>query len=206
VQLNTLRDVPGARKAKTRLGRGHSSGFGTQSGRGQKGHKARSGAKTPIIFEGGQASLALRVRKYGFSNSQFKVDYNEVTLGKLQEFIDKGRLDTTGTITMKRLVDSGVVRRVRQGLKLLSNGKGFSRTSFFLLFAECFFFFCCEENFSAKIDIEVTAASKQARASVEAAGGKLTTVYFNRLGMLTHLRNEPEAVAIRLIALCCVLF
>ena len=54
VRLNTLRDVAGARKSKTRVGRGHSSGLGTQSGRGQKGHKARSGAKTPIIFEGGQ--------------------------------------------------------------------------------------------------------------------------------------------------------
>ncbi len=143
VKLNTLRDVPGARKAKTRVGRGHSSGFGTQSGRGQKGHKARSGAKTPTLFEGGQATLGLRVRKYGFSNSQFKVDYNEVTLGKLQTFVDKGFLDpASGTITMKQLVDCGLVRRVRQGLKLLSNGR---------------------ETFKAKINIEVTAVSKQVK-------------------------------------------
>lgn len=113
------------------------------------------------------------MRKYGFSNSQFKVDYNEVTLDKLQSFIDKGRLDISGTITMKRLVDCGLVRRVRQGLKLLSNGK---------------------ETFASKIDIEVSAVSKQARAAIEAAGGKVTTVYFNRLGMLTHLRTEPNEV------------
>jgi large subunit ribosomal protein L15 len=90
--------------------------------------------------------------------------------------VDQGRLDTSGTITMKRLVDAGVVRRVRQGLKLLSNGK---------------------EKFVAKIDIEVTAVSAQAREAVEKAGGKVTTVYFNRLGLLTHLRKDPSEITIR---------
>jgi large subunit ribosomal protein L15 len=176
VKLNTLRDVPGARKAKTRLGRGQASGQGTQAGKGHKGHKARGGSKTPTLFEGGQSHLALRVRKYGFSNSMFKVDYNEVSLDRIQRFVDQGRLDTSGTITMKRLVDSGVVRRIRQGLKLLSNGK---------------------ETFAAKIDIEVTAASAAAKEAVEKAGGKVTTVYLNRLGMLTHLRKDPSEIAIR---------
>ncbi len=176
VRLNTLRDVQGARKPKTRVGRGQASGLGTQAGKGHKGHKARAGSKTPTLFEGGQATLALRVRKYGFSNARFKVDYNEVSLDRLQLFIDQGRLDTSGTITMKRLVDSGVVRRIRQGLKILSNGK---------------------ERFVAKIDIEATAVSKQAKEAIEKAGGKVTTVYFNRLGMLTHLRKDESEIEIR---------
>lgn len=72
VTLTNLRDVPGARKVARRLGRGQASGRGGQSGKGHKGHKARSGAKIPPLFEGGQATLALRVRKYGFTNKTFR--------------------------------------------------------------------------------------------------------------------------------------
>ena len=148
----------------------------SQSGRGHKGHKARSGAKTPTLFEGGQATLALRVRKYGFTNKTFKKRYEQLSLDRIQLFIDTGRLANEGKITMKHLVDAGVVRRIRNGLKLLAPASG---------------------TFAAKIDIEVTAVSKQAREAIEAAGGKVTTVYFNDLGLRTHLRYEPEEVPIR---------
>ena len=116
------------------------------------------------------------MRKYGFSNKTFKKRYNEVSIGRIQLFIDTGRLDASKTITLKSLVDCGAVRRIRNGLKLLSTGK---------------------ETFEAKLDIEVTAISAQARAAIESKGGKVTTVYFNQLGLLTHLRMNPENVPIR---------
>lgn len=97
-------------------------------------------------------------------------------LDRIQRFIDQGRLDVSKKLTMKDLVDSGLVTKIHHGLKLLSNGK---------------------ETFSAKVDIEVTAASKEAKAAIEKAGGSVTTVYFNRLGLLTHLRTPPDQVKIR---------
>jgi large subunit ribosomal protein L15 len=84
-----------------RKGRGQASGLGTQAGKGHKGHKARGGAKIPPLFEGGQATLALRVRKYGFTNKTFRKELNELRLDKLQRFIDQGRVDTSKRLTMK---------------------------------------------------------------------------------------------------------
>lgn len=176
VSLTNLRDVPGSRKVKRRLGRGQASGRGGQSGKGHKGHKARSGAKIPPLFEGGQATLALRVRKYGFTNKMFREELDELGLDRLQRFIDQGRLDATQRLTLKVLKDAGLVTRIRHGLKLLGNGA---------------------DTFRAKVDIEATAVSAKARDAIVKAGGTVTTVYFNRLGLLTHLRNEPADVKIR---------
>jgi large subunit ribosomal protein L15 len=74
------------------------------------------------------------------------------------------------------LKDAGLCTRIRHGLKLLGNGA---------------------EAFTHPVHLEVTSVSASARKAVEAAGGSVTTVYFNRLGLLTHLRNEPEQIKIR---------
>lgn len=121
--------------------------------------------------------MFLSVGRLFFSQLRFCVqELNELSLERLQRFVDQGRIDTSKRITLKSLVDAGLVTRIRHGLKLLGNGA---------------------DTFAARVDIEVTAVSESAKAAIERAGGSVTTVYFNRLGLLTHLRNEPDDVKIR---------
>jgi large subunit ribosomal protein L15 len=101
-------------------------------------------------FEGGQMPLHRRLPKRGFSNAPFQVKLNEVNLGSLQKAIDAGKLDTKGTINVETLVNAGVLRRARGGVRLLGTGE-----------------------LKAKINIEVHGASKAAQAAVEKAGGSV---------------------------------
>ncbi|NOX72583.1 MAG: 50S ribosomal protein L15 [Alphaproteobacteria bacterium] len=150
MKLHELHDNPGATKKRKRVGRGPGSGTGKMAGRGIKGQKSRSGVAING-YEGGQMPLYMRLPKRGFNNINAK-RHAVVNLGLLQKFIDAKKLDIKKPITEEALVASGLVRRVRDGVRILAKGE-----------------------FKAKVTIEVTGASKSAIAAVEALGGTLTT-------------------------------
>ncbi len=149
MRLNELSDRPGATKAKKRLGRGPGSGLGKTSGRGVKGQKARSGVAIKG-FEGGQMPLHRRLPKRGFSNI-FAKKYNELNLGRIQEAVDSGRLDGKKPITVEALKEAGLIRRAKDGVRLLGQGE-----------------------IKGKLALEVTGASASAIKAVEAKGGTVT--------------------------------
>jgi large subunit ribosomal protein L15 len=149
MKLNELRDNKGATKSKKRIGRGPGSGTGKTGGRGIKGQKSRSGVSING-YEGGQMPLYQRLPKRGFNNINAK-RHAVINLGILQKFIDEKKIDAKKPITEESLVESGLVRRVRDGVRLLGKGE-----------------------LSAKIDLTVSGASKSAIAAVEKAGGKVT--------------------------------
>ena len=151
MKLHELSDNHGSRHARKRVGRGIGSGKGKTSGRGHKGQKSRAGA-TIKGFEGGQMPLYRRVPKRGFTNI-FRKNYVVVNVGRLQQAIDAKKLDANKTIDSEALVASGVVRRIRDGVRLLANGE-----------------------LNAKITIEVAGASKAALKIVEKVGGKVVVL------------------------------
>lgn len=151
MRLNELRDNDGATRQRTRVGRGIGSGKGKTSGRGHKGQKSRAG-KAIKGFEGGQMPLYRRLPKRGFSNI-FAKSYAVVNIGRLQAAIDAGKLDSKSPVTVTTLKEAGVVRRARDGVRLLAKGE-----------------------LKAKLTIEVAGASKAAVAAVEKAGGKVVIV------------------------------
>ncbi|ANP36488.1 MULTISPECIES: 50S ribosomal protein L15 [Rhodobacterales] len=148
MKLHELRDNPGAAKKRTRVARGPGSGKGKMGGRGIKGQKSRSGVSING-YEGGQMPLYQRLPKRGFTKPNRKT-FAVVNLGLIQKFIDAGKLDAA-TITEDSLVESGLLRRKKDGVRILAKG-----------------------DFSAKSNITVTGASKSAIAAVEKAGGTLT--------------------------------
>jgi large subunit ribosomal protein L15 len=150
MELNDLKDNPGARKRRMRVGRGIGSGKGKTSGRGQKGQKSRSGVAING-FEGGQMPLHMRIPKRGFNKPNAK-DYAVINLGALQAAIDAGRLDPAQTIDAAALVAAGLVTHPRDGVRLLGKGE-----------------------LTAKLSLSLAGASASARAAVEAAGGTLAT-------------------------------
>jgi len=149
MRLNELSDRPGATKPKKRLGRGIGSGLGKTSGKGVKGQKARSGVAIKG-FEGGQMPLHRRLPKRGFKNI-FSHKYNELNLGRIQEAVDSGRLDGKKPITVEVLKEAGLIRRTKDGVRLLGNGE-----------------------LKGKLAFEVTGASQSAIKAVEAKGGSVT--------------------------------
>ena len=148
MKLNDLRDNPGATHKPKRVGRGPGSGLGKMGGRGIKGQKSRSGVAING-YEGGQMPLYQRLPKRGFTKPNRK-SYAVVNLGKIQEFIDAGKLDAAN-VTEDALVESGLVRRKLDGIRVLGKGA-----------------------LTAKATITVTGASKGAVEAVEGAGGSLT--------------------------------
>lgn len=151
MRLNELKDNPGATQARKRVGRGIGSGKGKTAGRGHKGQKSRSGVALKG-FEGGQMPIHRRLPKRGFNNL-FAKDFNEVNLGRVQSGIDKGTLDARKPVTVETLLAAGIIRRVRDGVRLL--GKG---------------------DFKSKLAFEVTGASAGAVKAVEKAGGSVKIV------------------------------
>ena len=149
MKLNELRDNPGATKKRKRVGRGPGSGMGKTGGRGIKGQKSRSGVAING-YEGGQMPLYQRLPKRGFNKPNRKA-FAVVNLGLIQKFIDDKKIDAKKDITEDVLVESGLVRRKKDGIRVLAKGE-----------------------FSAKATISVTGASKSAVAAVEKAGGSLT--------------------------------
>ena len=148
MKLNELRDNPGATKRRKRIGRGPGSGTGKTGGRGIKGQKSRSGVAIKG-YEGGQMPLYQRLPKRGFNKPNRKA-FAVVNLGLIQKFIDDKKLDGKKEITEDALIESGLVRRKKDGIRVLAKGE-----------------------FSAKANITVTGASKSAIAAVEKAGGAL---------------------------------
>ena len=151
MKLNDIRDNPGARKSRVRVGRGIGSGLGKTAGRGQKGQKSRSGVSI-FGFEGGQMPLHMRLPKRGFNNI-FAKDYAAVNLGAIQKLVDAKMLDAKGTIDHAALKAAGVGRGGRDGVRIL--GKG---------------------DFSAKLSFRVAGVSKGAREAIEKAGGSVEVI------------------------------
>ena len=148
MRLNELRDNPGATKEKKRVGRGPGSGKGKTAGRGIKGQKSRSGVAING-YEGGQMPLYMRLPKRGFNNINAKT-YAVVNLGLIQKFIDAKKIDAKKPITEQSLVESGLVRRIKDGVRILAKG-----------------------DLTSKLDITVTGASASAIEAVAKAGGAL---------------------------------
>src|SRR5260221_11916826 len=129
MKLNQIADRPGARKRRMRIGRGIGSGMGKTGGRGGKGQTARAGVRIKG-FEGGQMPLHRRLPKRGFKNTSFARKLNEVNLEKIQAAIDAGRLDAGGTVDAEALVKPGVLRRAKDGVRLLGSGEIKSKVGF----------------------------------------------------------------------------
>jgi large subunit ribosomal protein L15 len=148
MKLNELRDNPGAAKKARRIGRGPGSGKGKTAGRGIKGQKSRSGVAINA-YEGGQMPLYQRLPKRGFNKPNRK-EFAIVNLGLIEKFVEAGKLDAKSEITEDALVASGLVRRKRDGIRVLAKG-----------------------DVTSKLNISVTGASKAAVEAVEKAGGTL---------------------------------
>ena len=146
MKLNEIADNSGSRKKRMRVGRGIGSGKGKQAGRGGKGQTARSGVRIKG-FEGGQMPLHRRLPKRGFNNI-FRLELTEVNLDRLQEAVDAKKLDAKATVNAEALVKSGLLRRSKDGVRLLGRGE-----------------------LKAKLNIEVHGATKSAIEAVEKAGG-----------------------------------
>jgi large subunit ribosomal protein L15 len=149
MKLNQLSDNPGSSPKRKRVARGPGSGMGKTAGRGIKGQKSRSGVAING-YEGGQMPLYQRLPKRGFNKPNRKA-WAVVNLGLIQKFVDAGKLDAKNAIDEDALVASGLVRRKRDGIRVLAKG-----------------------DFNAKLDITVAGASKSAIEAVEKAGGTLT--------------------------------
>lgn len=148
MRLNDLRDNPGANKRRKRVGRGIGSGTGKTSGRGVKGQKSRSGVAIKG-FEGGQMPIHRRLPKRGFKNI-FSRNYNEINIGQIQAAIDSGKLDVTQPVDVNVLKAAGLVKRLRDGVRLLGQGE-----------------------LKASVAFEVAGVSGSARVAVEKAGGSI---------------------------------
>jgi len=168
MKLNELRDNAGARHKSKRLGRGIGSGKGKTAGRGHKGQKSRSGVAIKG-FEGGQMPLYRRLPKRGFNNI-FAKHYQVINLDRVQAAIDAGKLDAGKPIGITELLASGLVRKPRDGVRLLAQGA-----------------------LTAKIAITVAGASAVAVAAVESAGGTVTVTVARDVAADDGAAAGPEA-------------
>ena len=146
MKLNEISDNAGARRERMRIGRGIGSGKGKTGGRGGKGQTARTGVRIKG-FEGGQMPLHRRLPKRGFNNI-FAVRLNVVNLDRIQAAIDRGAIDAKETVDVEALVRGGVLRRAKDGVRLLGRGE-----------------------IKVALQFAVHGASKSAIAAVERAGG-----------------------------------
>lgn len=151
MRLNNVKDNPGARKVRVRIGRGIGSGMGKMGGRGGKGQTARSGVAIGG-FEGGQMPLHRRLPKRGFNKLNPK-HWNEVNLGRLQQAIEAGALDGKAEIDVKALVAAGVVRRELDGLRILGDGE-----------------------LKSALKVKANHVSASAKAAIEKAGGSVSLI------------------------------
>lgn len=149
MKLNEIRDNEGAHKKRMRVGRGPGSGKGKTSGRGVKGQKSRTGVSL-LGFEGGQMPLYMRMPKRGFNNPN-ALKLAEVNLWRLQDAVDAKKLDVKSEITGEALVAAGVIRRVKDGVRILGTGE-----------------------LKARLNLVVWSASAGAVKAIEAAGGSVT--------------------------------
>ncbi len=149
MKLNELSDNEGATHRRKRVARGPGSGKGKMGGRGIKGQKSRSGVAIKG-YEGGQMPLYQRLPKRGFNPPNPKT-FAVVNLGLIQKFIDAGKLDAKSALDEDALIACGLIRRKRDGIRVLAKGE-----------------------VTSKLTLTVTGASKGAIEAVEKAGGTLT--------------------------------
>lgn len=146
MELSNLRPAEGSKHSDAfRKGRGHGSGNGKTAGKGHKGQKARSGAPRPG-FEGGQMPLYRRLPKRGFTNRNSKVIVG-INVSALERF------DNDAVVTVESLIESGIVKNPRDGVKILGNGE-----------------------LTKKLTVKVNAFSEGAKAKIEAVGGKAEVI------------------------------
>lgn len=149
MKLNELSDNPGATHSRKRVGRGIGSGLGKTGGRGVKGQKSRSGVAIKG-FEGGQMPIYRRLPKRGFTPPSQK-RYTTVSIARLEQAVTAGKLDAAAPIDVTTLIEAGVVRRAKDGVRILSDGEA-----------------------TSKFQLTVAGASKRAVEKIEAAGGSVT--------------------------------
>jgi len=148
MRLNELKDNPGSRRSRTRVGRGIGSGKGKTAGRGHKGQKSRSGVAIKG-FEGGQMPIHMRLPKRGFNNFT-KKKYTEITTGKLQSYIDRGLLKIDKEITETDFISSCEIKKSPNGFKLLNKG-----------------------DLKSKINISISRATKSSIELIQSLGGTI---------------------------------
>lgn len=151
MRLNGIKDNPGSRKERVRIGRGIGSGMGKMGGRGGKGQTARSGVRIGG-FEGGQMPLHRRLPKRGF-NSLDRRRFNEVSLERLQQAVDSGVIDANKPVDAAALNAAGVLRRELDGVRVLGNGE-----------------------IKAKLNLTVHHVTASARAAIEKVGGTINLI------------------------------
>lgn len=149
MKLNEIANKPGSMKSRKRVGRGIGSGVGKTSRRGVKGQKSRSGVAI-AGYEGGQMPIYMRLPKRGFNVPNAK-HFNIVSLGRIQTAIDAGKLDAKKAVTVEALKEAGVLRQLKDGVRLLTDGE-----------------------LKAAVNFEIAGASKSAVTAVEKSGGKVT--------------------------------
>jgi large subunit ribosomal protein L15 len=161
MKLNEISDRPGALKVRKRIGRGIGSGKGKTGGRGGKGQTARSGVAIKG-FEGGQMPMHRRLPKRGF-RSLFRRDLNAVSLDRIQAALDAGKLAPGKTIDVTTLVEVGVCRSARDGVKILLG----------------------RNELKAPLALEVAGASRSAVAAIEKAGGSVKILAMKEVAAAT---------------------
>ena len=149
MKLNEIAPREGSVRKRFRIGRGIGSGAGKTGGRGGKGQTARSGVRIKG-FEGGQMPMHRRLPKRGFRNVKFALKLNEVNLGRVQAAIDAKLLDASAAVDAAAMVKAGILRRAKDGVRLLGSGE-----------------------LKAKVNFEVYGASKSAVEAVQKAGGSV---------------------------------
>ena len=170
MKLNEIRDNKGARQKLMRVARGVGSGKGRTGGRGFKGQKSRTGVAING-FEGGQMSVYRRAPKRGFNNI-FRLTFAEINLDKIQKAIDAKLLAADKEIDAVALMEAGLIKQVRDGVKLLGTGK-----------------------WSAKATIRVVGATKSAIAAVEKAGGKVVVEPKKKTVLVKGEKKAPKSEA-----------
>ncbi len=146
MKLHELKSAEGSRKRRKRVGRGPSSGTGKTSGRGQKGQKARNTPGPYSWFEGGQTPLFQRLPKRGFTNRNRK-EYSIINLDNLNQF------DAGTEVTPELLLETGVLRKMKTGVKVLGNG-----------------------SVDRKLTVKAHKFSQAAQEAIEAAGGSVEVI------------------------------
>ncbi|WP_078551187.1 50S ribosomal protein L15 [Bacillus alkalicellulosilyticus] len=146
MKLHELKPAEGSRKERNRVGRGIGSGNGKTSGRGHKGQNSRSGGGVRLGFEGGQNPIFRRLPKRGFTNPTRK----EFTIVNVETL---NRFDAGTEITPELLIETGVVKNVKDGIKILGNGK-----------------------LDKKLSVKADKFSASAKEAIEAAGGNTEVI------------------------------
>lgn len=147
MKLHELSPNPGSVKVRKRVGRGAGSGLGKTSGKGHKGQNARSGGGVRVGFEGGQLPLFRRLSKRGFNNYEFRTVYATVNVGDLDRF-EEGT-----TVTPELLIETGLVKKELDGIKVLGNGE-----------------------LTKKLTVKANKFSNSAKTKIENIGGKTEVI------------------------------